>query len=159
MAIWADLTSTQIKSRRNTRFPFGNMSFPWIWKGVSATLQSGRYTLSYPRGRCGPSGAVGNKPLKRWNISVQTIATKGFYQFEISKNVLVSSFRFVWIPMLWVYGHCKYFYSYSARIDFRRQNRRLTSIPALLAYLSSNTLRLQYFIDFYSTVCTVNSRC
>ena len=21
------------------------------WKGVSATLQSGRYTLSYPRGR------------------------------------------------------------------------------------------------------------
>ena len=27
-------------------------SFPWIWKGVSATLQSGRYTLSYPRGLC-----------------------------------------------------------------------------------------------------------
>ena len=25
-------------------------SFPWIWKGVSATLQSGRYTFSYPRG-------------------------------------------------------------------------------------------------------------
>ena len=24
---------------------------PWIWKGVSATLQSGRYTLSYSRGR------------------------------------------------------------------------------------------------------------
>ena len=23
----------------------------WIWKGVSATLWSGRYTLSYPRGR------------------------------------------------------------------------------------------------------------
>ena len=23
----------------------------WIWKGVSATLQAGRYTLSYPRGR------------------------------------------------------------------------------------------------------------
>ena len=28
-----------------------NDSSPWIWKGVSATLQSGRYTLSYPRGR------------------------------------------------------------------------------------------------------------
>ena len=25
------------------------ISSPWIWKGVSATLQSGRYTLSYPR--------------------------------------------------------------------------------------------------------------
>ena len=28
------------------------MSSPWIWKGVSATLYNGRYTLSYPRGRC-----------------------------------------------------------------------------------------------------------
>ena len=27
-------------------------SSPWIWKGVSATLQSGRYTLLYPMGRC-----------------------------------------------------------------------------------------------------------
>ena len=27
------------------------MSSPWIWKGVSATLQSGRYTLSYLRWR------------------------------------------------------------------------------------------------------------
>ena len=26
-------------------------SSPWIWKGVSATSQSGRYTLSYPRGQ------------------------------------------------------------------------------------------------------------
>ena len=27
------------------------VSSPWIWKGVSATLPSGRYTLSYPMGR------------------------------------------------------------------------------------------------------------
>ena len=47
---------------------------------------------------------------------------KGFIQFEINKNVFLSSFRFIWIPMLWVYNHCKYFYSYSAGIDFRRQN-------------------------------------
>ena len=44
-----------------------------------------------------------------------------FFQFEIT-NVLVSSFRFIWIPMLWVYGYYKYFNSYSARIYFRRQN-------------------------------------
>ena len=36
-----------------------------------------------------------------------------FFQFENSTNVLVSSFRFIWIlvPMLswlWVHGHCKY---------------------------------------------------
>ena len=28
-----------------------SISSPWILKGVSATLQSGRYNLSYPRGR------------------------------------------------------------------------------------------------------------
>ena len=31
------------------------------------------------------------------------------FQFEIIITVLVSSFRFIWIPMLWVYGHYKYF--------------------------------------------------
>ena len=37
--------------------------------------------------------------------------TKGFFQFEIITNVLVSSFHFIWIPMLWglwVYGHYEY---------------------------------------------------
>ena len=28
---------------------FWHTSSPWIWKGVSATLQSGRYSRSYPR--------------------------------------------------------------------------------------------------------------
>ena len=46
---------------------------------------------------------------------------KCFIQFEIIKNVLVGSFWFIWKPMLWVYAHYKYFYSYSAGIDFRRQ--------------------------------------
>ena len=32
---------------------------------------------------------------------------KGFFQFEIIINVLVRSFRFIWIPVLWVYGHYK----------------------------------------------------
>ena len=36
--------------------------------------------------------------LKPWRL-------KGFIQFEIPINVLVSSFWFIWIPMLWVYGH------------------------------------------------------
>ena len=48
--------------------------------------------------------------------------TKGFFQFGIIINVLVGSFRFIWIPMLWVYTHYKYGNSYSAGIDFRRQN-------------------------------------
>ena len=65
--------------------------------------------------------------------------TKGFFQFEIIINVLVGNFRSISIPMLWVYGYFKYFYSYIAGIDFRHHNltsvdvrlRRLKSIPAL----------------------------
>ena len=37
--------------------------------------------------------------------------TKGFFQFEIIINVLVTSFRFIWIPILWIYGQYKYFLS------------------------------------------------
>ena len=44
----------------------------------------------------------------------------GFFQYEIVINVLVGS-RFIWIPMLWVCGHYKYFHSFSAVIEFRRQ--------------------------------------
>ena len=49
--------------------------------------------------------------------------TKGFLQFEIIINVLVSSFRFIGIPMLYAYRHDKYFISFSAGTVFRRQNR------------------------------------
>ena len=45
--------------------------------------------------------------------------TKGFFRFEIIINVLISSSRFIWIPMLWVYDHYKYVYSYSAGIICR----------------------------------------
>ena len=33
---------------------------------------------------------------------------KGYVQFEIIINVLLSSLRLIWIPMLWVYGHYIY---------------------------------------------------
>ena len=45
--------------------------------------------------------------------------TKGIFQFESIKKI---SFWFILIPMLYVYGHHKYVYSYSAGIDFGRQN-------------------------------------
>ena len=48
--------------------------------------------------------------------------TKGYFHFEIIINVFVSFFRFTWIPMLWVYDQYKYVNSYSADIDFIRQN-------------------------------------
>ena len=65
--------------------------------------------------------------------------TKFFFYYEIVINILVSSFRFIWIPVFWVYGHCKYFHffqrgdrlSMSESDDFRRQN--LTSKVGLRA--------------------------
>ena len=54
--------------------------------------------------------------------------TKAVFQFEIIINVLVSSFRFIRIPMLWVHDHCKYFNSYSAGTDFSRQTLTSTDV-------------------------------
>ena len=59
---------------------------------------------------------------------------KGSIQFEIIINVSVSSFRFIWIPMLWFYGHYIYFNSFSGGINFRRQN--LTSIDVRFWHLN-----------------------
>ena len=39
-----------------------------------------------------------------------------------AKNVLVSSSRFIWTPMLWVYDYYRYFISFSVVIVFIRQN-------------------------------------
>ena len=40
------------------------------------------------------------------------------------------------MPMLWAYGHYKYVYSYSAEIDFSRQN--LTSVDVRFCRLKGN---------------------
>ena len=61
-----------------------------------------------------------NITIKWLNFLFKTQRPKGFFQFEILINFLVSYFRFIRIPMLWVYGYSKYFYSYIAVIDFRR---------------------------------------
>ena len=64
---------------------------------------------------------------------------RNFSIWNHHKCLCYSFYRFIWIPMLCVYAHCKLFYSYSAVLDFRRQNLkstdvrfwRLKSIPAL----------------------------
>ena len=65
---------------------------------------------------------------------------------KITLNVLVSSFRFIWIPMLLVYDRYKYFNSFSAGINFIRQNLtstdvrfwRIKTIPALKGLNQTN---------------------
>ena len=64
-------------------------------------------------------------------------------QFEIIRFVLVSSFRIIWIPMLWVYNHYTYFNSFGAGTVFIRQNLtstnvrfwRIKTVPALKGFI------------------------
>ena len=65
--------------------------FPWIWKVVSATLWSGKYTLSYPRGRYiyTPSGGCGGGGC--WRLRWWCL----IYQFarDLSSPRLISNNR------------------------------------------------------------------
>ena len=108
---------------------------------------------------------------------------KGFFQFEIIINVLVSSFWSIWIPMLWFYDHYKYFISFSAGTVLIRQNLtstdvrfwRINTVPALqgliklrkynhrktMVYLISRQGLRYMFCTFcyieYVTVVTISS--
>ena len=59
-----------------------------------------------------------------------------FFSIEFIINVLVlSSFRFIWIPMLWVvYGHYKYLNCFSVETFFIRQNLTLTELRVYCHY-------------------------
>ena len=59
------------------------------------------------------------KPHNAELILYQSWRPKGFFQFEIIINGLVISFWFIWIPILWVYDHKKYF---TGETVFIRQN-------------------------------------
>ena len=106
----------------DTHFIPNNSDFVWLIKTTIVVIS---------RIRVNPSGAE-IFLNKQWRSKV-------FFQFDILINILVSFFRSIWIPMLWVYGQSKYFYFYSAGIVFSRQNLpsrdvrfwRLKSIPAL----------------------------
>ena len=127
----------------------GTLTLPW-WTGLIPSERSNyilgawlveqrvmylRYTQATksPINKCNILGLhtdhTRNGTDMWWQLIIQSThhlftlkVLKGFIQFEIITNVLVSSFWFIWIPMLWVYGHYKYFYSYSMGINFRRMN-------------------------------------
>ena len=72
---------------------------------------------------------------------------KGLFQLEFIINILVSFFWFIWIPMLWIYGHYKYYNSFSVGTVFIRQNLtstdvRLWRIKTVPAVKGINTKRL-----------------
>ena len=105
--------------------------------------------------------------INPWNAKIYLYKSwkpKGCVQFKIIINVLVSSFRFIWIPMLRVYGHYVFFFFLSVQgstLDVRIW--RLKSIPRaervklvwLTVHLSSPKMTEDYHVAEYYNV----SRC
>ena len=67
------------------------------------------------------------KGLKCWNTFAETMETN-LKPPQTVINVSVSSSRFIWISMLWVYGNYKYINSFSAWTVFIRQNLVSTDV-------------------------------
>ena len=92
----------------------------------------------------------GNKKVEQKMYKQQI--PKGFFRFEIIINVLVISFWLIWISMLWIYGHYKYFNSFSAGIVSIRQNLpstdvifwRMKTVPALKGLRVSDIIKIKY---------------
>ena len=102
---WADPPSLQ---------PFPADTIRWINVGLSLVQRRRQWTRVQPT-LIQRLVSVG---LQRWII----------FQFEIIINVLVSSFRFIWIPMSSVYDHYKYSNSFSAGTVFICQNLTSTGV-------------------------------
>ena len=74
-----------------------------------------------------------------------------FFKFEITINVLFSSFWFIWIPMSWVYGRQKYVHAFSTGTVFIRQNLtstdvkfwRIKTVPALKGLKLTSNIKPQ----------------
>ena len=91
----------------------------WL-RWPSRPIRSLRYIVTFTRKRArnnthvprlGIPILIGKKTDIK-NLTLQATKPwrpKGFCQYEIIINVLISSFRFIWISVLWVYGHLKYF--------------------------------------------------
>ena len=64
--------------------------------------------------------------------------TKSFFSIWNCQNILIISFRFISIIMLWVYGPYKDFNSFSAGTDISRQN--------LTSKVGPRTVRIKIFV-------------
>ena len=84
----------------------------------SAGLESNVYVISWYHGYV-PINALSLTTLKY--VCLNNGNKRCFFQFEVIINVLVRSFRFIWIPRLCVYNHYIFFNSSNAGIVFRRQ--------------------------------------
>ena len=100
-----------------------------------------------------------------------------FFNLWIIMNVLASSLRFIWISLLWVYGHYNFFNSFSQGTVFRRQiltskdAPELTGLNAITELKGFNNKRLLYLLGkckkniwisirlYVNEICHVSSDC
>ena len=95
---------------------------------------------------------IENKPLQRWIILYKRWSPKVvFIQFEVIINVLVSSFQFIWIPMLWVYVHYKYLNYFSAGIVFIHVRQNLTYKDVRFSRIETISALKGLTLMFFST--------
>ena len=91
------------------------------------------------------------------------------FLFKIIINVLVGSFRFIWIPMLWVYDHNKYLNYFRAGTVFIRQiltsvdvrfwrikTSLLKGLNIILIFWFMNTFFLHLKLEFASAIPASN---
>ena len=52
---------------------------------------------------------INSLTLEAMNFYINHENQRFFFKFDININVLVTFIWFIWIPMLWVYGHYKSF--------------------------------------------------
>ena len=77
-----------------------------------------------------------------------------FFQSEITINVLVSSFRFIWIHMLWVYGHCV------KRSDVTRWKQGNKNLPPYFIALASSVKTKEVeVIEFHRIINILLLQC
>ena len=143
------MRKTQYKKKISAILVYGHVDILWTYQGAKIKMMiltwlcrfhkhGSIFSLEY----CNFNGKSANKDQSRaqglpgacgnlYNAELfffNPWRLKGFFQFEIILNVLVGSLRFIWIPMLWVYGQWKYFNSFGAGIVFIRQNLTSTDV-------------------------------
>ena len=122
--------------------------YPWIWKGVSATLQSGRYTLSYPmRQKCTPDYCSVTQR--------QTTVTQRFYNI----CAMLDQRRSRWVDVVQI------LYKFSANmrswpnIDLlleQRLRQIVNDKHRLYTCLKLGSLYIsQYYYNIYCTPCKI----
>ena len=73
-----------------------------------------------------------------------------FFHFEIILDVSVRTFRFICIPILWVYGHYTYFNSFSAGTVFSGLSLTPKDGPRAEVLMSRKGMHIDILNGIYS---------